>query len=102
MMMGNRVAGIVARLKVQKFPTGRYLALALGACLLGQSAPLLAYIGPGAGISFLGSLFTMLLVGLVAIASVLFWPVRYLWRRWRKPPAVVNGNGESNQDSSDS
>ncbi len=56
--------------------------------LLAFSAPALAYIGPGAGISFVGSLLTTLIVSLLAVAAVLFWPVRYLLRRWRKPVAA--------------
>lgn len=49
-----------------------------------------AYIGPGAGISFLGSLVTALWAMVLAVAAVLFWPVRYLFRRLRrrKPPVA--------------
>ncbi len=64
---------------------------AAGAALslfLACSAPALAYIGPGAGISFVGSLLTTLIVSLLTVAAVLFWPVRYLLRRWRKPSAA--------------
>ena len=51
-----------------------------------------AYVGPGAGISLLGSVATTLLVVLLAIGAILFWPVRYLWRRMR---------GKSKQPSSE-
>ncbi len=44
----------------------------------------MAYIGPGAGVSFLGSLFSTLLVILLAIGAVLIWPLRYAWRRMRR------------------
>jgi hypothetical protein len=48
-----------------------------------------AYIGPGAGISFLGSLVTALWAVVLAFAAILFWPVRYLFRRLRKKKAPV-------------
>lgn len=49
-----------------------------------------AYIGPGAGISFIGSLFTVLMAVFVAFAAVLVWPIRYLFRRLRKKVAAVD------------
>lgn len=48
------------------------------------ASPVLAYIGPGAGISFLGSFLSTLVVILLTIAAVLFWPLRYAWRRLRR------------------
>jgi hypothetical protein len=45
--------------------------------------PAAAYIGPGAGVTVLGSFFSTLIVIVLAIVSILFWPVRYLWRRLR-------------------
>ena len=41
--------------------------------------PLLAYIGPGAGFAFLGSVLTMLGGLVLAIVSVLLWPFRLAW-----------------------
>ncbi|HEY5776752.1 MAG TPA: hypothetical protein VIS57_11740 [Xanthomonadales bacterium] len=41
----------------------------------------LAYIGPGAGISVLGSLLGILATIFVAIGAVLFWPLRKLMKR---------------------
>ena len=41
-----------------------------------------AYVGPGAGISVLGSLLSILATIFVAIGAIIFWPVRkYLKRR---------------------
>ena len=45
------------------------------------AGPLHAYIGPGAGISVLGSLLGILATILVAIGAILFWPVRKLLKR---------------------
>lgn len=45
-------------------------------------SPAFAYIGPGAGISVLGSLLSILATIFVAIGAILFWPIRkYLKRR---------------------
>jgi len=50
-----------------------------------------AYIGPGAGVSVVGSLLNTLLVIVLAIVAVLAWPIRYLWRRFRRPANVDRG-----------
>ena len=44
----------------------------------------LAYIGPGAGFAFLGSLLTLLLSLAASLVSLLFWPFRMLWAAIRK------------------
>jgi len=44
-----------------------------------------AYIGPGAGVSFLGSLWAILVGIVLALAAILFWPIRWALRRLRKP-----------------
>ncbi len=62
---------------------------------LAAATPALAYIGPGAGISFVGSLFTTLVVALLTIAAILFWPVRYLLRRLRKPAPAAKSDSAS-------
>ena len=45
------------------------------------SSAALAYIGPGAGISVLGSLLGILGTIAVAIGAILFWPVRKMLKR---------------------
>lgn len=50
--------------------------------LLAQISAAIAYVGPGAGISVLGSLLSILATIFVAIGAILFWPLRkYLQRR---------------------
>lgn len=44
----------------------------------------LAYIGPGAGFAFLGSSFVFVLSFFLMIATVLFWPVQWLLRAWKR------------------
>ncbi len=59
----------------------KYLLLIIGIIV---AIPASAYIGPGAGISFLGSLFSTLFVILLTIGSILFWPLRYMWKRLKR------------------
>ncbi|MFO1074473.1 MAG: hypothetical protein U1E17_17670 [Geminicoccaceae bacterium] len=69
------------------------LALACVALLLGLtlSAPAMAYIGPGAGITMLGALWGVVVAVFLAIGAVLFWPIRALIRKVKgTPPATVS------------
>jgi predicted AlkP superfamily phosphohydrolase/phosphomutase len=53
-----------------------------------MTAPIFAYIGPGAGFAFLGSFLTVVLSLAAGIASLLIWPFRTIWlfaRRRRGP-----------------
>jgi hypothetical protein len=59
------------------------LALIVGVVLVCADLPAQAYIGPGAGIAFVGSLLTGLLVLLLSLCAILVWPVRALLR-WLK------------------
>lgn len=43
----------------------------------------LAYIGPGAGITFIGALIGLVLAVLSAVSFILFWPFRRAWRRMK-------------------
>jgi predicted AlkP superfamily phosphohydrolase/phosphomutase len=40
-----------------------------------------AYIGPGAGFAFLGSTFVFVLTILMALATLLLWPILFIWRK---------------------
>ncbi len=51
--------------------------------LLLLSASAHAYIGPGAGLSVLGSLWAVLVGIVLALFALLTWPIRLLWRRLR-------------------
>lgn len=42
-----------------------------------------AYIGPGAGFVFLGSAFVFILTFFMAVATVAFWPIRWIWKQAR-------------------
>ena len=43
-----------------------------------------AYIGPGAGVSFFGSLWAIVIGVALSLAAVLIWPVRWALRRLRR------------------
>jgi predicted AlkP superfamily phosphohydrolase/phosphomutase len=55
-------------------------ALAALALVLGLPAQAEAYIGPGAGFALLSSFLVLFTTILIAIASLLIWPFRVLWR----------------------
>jgi hypothetical protein len=63
-------------------------ALALAGAIV-CAAPLAAaaYVGPGAGLSALGSLLALIAAVLVAIAGFIWYPVKRLLRR-RNPPVA--------------
>lgn len=72
--------------------------------LAGAAGPAAAYIGPGAGISFVGSLFTWIIGILIALFAILFWPIRALLRRARggkSRPAVDGENTSAPERPSD-
>ncbi len=57
----------------------------VAAVLLALPASADAYIGPGAGFAVLSSFMVVFTTILVAIASVLVWPLRALWRAVHGP-----------------
>ena len=59
--------------------------------LMATVSPAVAYIGPGAGISVLGSLLGILTTIVVAIGAIIFWPLRkYMKRRKVRRESVVS------------
>jgi membrane protein implicated in regulation of membrane protease activity len=71
----------------------RIIALLLLALI---ATPATAYVGPGAGISVLGSLLGILATIFVAIGAILFWPIRKLMRRRKaKKETEVSGDTDT-------
>jgi membrane protein implicated in regulation of membrane protease activity len=71
----------------------RLIALLMLALIAGPAA---AYVGPGAGISVLGSLLGILATIFVAIGAILFWPIRKLMKRRKaKKETGVSGDTDS-------
>jgi hypothetical protein len=66
--------------------------------LLSTSAE--AYIGPGAGLSVLGSLWAVLVGIVLALVAILSWPIRILWRRLRgKRKVTAPGQNPHDRES---
>ena len=64
-------------------------------CSPAHASPVLGYIGPGAGLGMLGSLFAVLFVLALALLGPILYPIRLFlsWRRRRLlagTPAGVN------------
>lgn len=59
------------------------------------SAPALAYVGPGAGLSLLSALWGLVVAVLVAAAFVVMWPIR----RWRRRRAALADSGADDLDN---
>ena len=60
---------------------------------MSSAQPADAYIGPGAGFALLSSFLALFTTTIAALAALLFWPFRMLWRRLRggKPPRPLIG-----------
>ena len=69
--------------------------LMMALLMLAPVSSALAYIGPGAGISVLGSLLGILATFFVAIGAILFWPLRK-WVKRRKARRLAAGNADAN------
>ena len=52
--------------------------------LIAAATPAFAYIGPGSGISLLGGIWSVLVGILLALAAILFWPIRLMIKRMRR------------------
>src|SRR5215813_8509460 len=59
------------------------ILIALIVLTLAVAQPAEAYVGPGAGFALLSSFLVLFTTLLAALASLLFWPFRMLWRRLR-------------------
>lgn len=68
------------------------IAAALGILV---SAGAQAYVGPGAGISLLGSTLGLLVAVVTALGIVILWPLRNLLKRRGRPQPTVEGDGNA-------
>lgn len=74
------------------------LRLLLLLLLLSVACDAQAYIGPGAGIGFLGSLWAWLVGFLVVIAAILFWPIRWFLRRLRSGRSAAKSDAPASAE----
>lgn len=70
----------------------------VAALLLLSSATAFAYVGPGAGISVLGSLLGILATIVLAIVAIVLWPIRKIMKR-RKATTPGSETVESSSSS---
>ena len=77
------------------------LILAGFGLLLSGSA--MAYVGPGAGISVLGALWGLIVGVVMAVAVILFWPIRMMIRKnkAKKAAAAEGTEAEAGAEQSD-
>lgn len=67
-------------------------ATALAAVLVAYAPAAFSYVGPGAGLGMIASLFAMVLAVLATIVGIVLWPIRKLMHRKKaaatelKPP----------------
>ena len=54
------------------------------------TAGILAYVGPGAGLSALGALWGLIASLVMALGAILIWPIRFLLRKARKKKEASN------------
>ena len=64
------------------------------------SASAEAYVGPGAGISLIGSTIGLLVAIVMAFGIVIIWPLKILFRR-RAKPAHATADGAVEADGPD-
>lgn len=58
--------------------------------LLAVSPAVMAYIGPGAGISVLGSLLGILGTIVIAVGAIVAWPIRKLIKRKKHDKSLAD------------
>lgn len=75
----------------------RTTVLLAGLCWL-LSAPAMAYVGPGAGLTLLSALWGLLVAVVAAMAFLVVWPIRR-WRR-RRQAALQQGADPGDGDGS--
>ena len=64
--------------------------------LLAPVSSAVAYIGPGAGISVLGSLLSILATIFIAIGAIIFWPLRKFMKRRKARRESLSGSEFAN------
>jgi uncharacterized membrane protein HdeD (DUF308 family) len=69
-----------------------WLAIAAGMLLIMPSMAF-AYVGPGAGITMIGTLIGIVVVIFGAIGAILYWPVRAMLRKKKNAAAASDNSG---------
>lgn len=77
--------------------TPRIVALIGAVCVLLLPTAASAYIGPGAGASLAGSLLGVLAAIVTALAIILFWPLRLLYKKIKGNKQATTGTVEASE-----
>lgn len=64
-----------------------------GAVLLFHPALAMAYVGPGAGLTAIGTVLALIAAVVLAIAGFLWYPIKRMMRRSRQAPPTGGENG---------
>ncbi|HWA49463.1 MAG TPA: hypothetical protein VG742_14400 [Dongiaceae bacterium] len=68
---------------------------------IGFTAPALAYVGPGAGLTLLGALWGLIAAVVMSVGFIVLWPFRrFLWGRRHKREATPADRGIDELDDS--
>ncbi len=81
--------------------TVRIVALIGAVCALLLPTAASAYIGPGAGASLAGSLLGVLAAIVTALAIVLFWPLRLLYKKIKGNRQTATETAEASEVTED-
>jgi len=65
--------------------------------LFGIVPSAMAYVGPGAGLTLVGSFIGLCLTLLVALWAIISWPIRHLLKRRRRETAASQKSPEVDQ-----
>ena len=72
-----------------------FILAGMGLLLSGTA---MAYVGPGAGISVLGALWGLIVGVVMALAVILFWPIRMMIRKNKAKKAAAANGGEADAE----
>ena len=67
--------------------------------LMLASGTALAYVGPGAGISVLGSLLGILATIVLAIVAIVMWPIRKMLKKRKASATETTESADTNEKS---
>ncbi len=73
-----------------------WIAVPCAIALLAIACPASAYVGPGAGLGLIGSLFAVIGGIFVALLGVILFPIRLLMKRRRKREVAAESDPPTN------
>ena len=76
------------------------IAAFLGAIAFLSVAPAYAYIGPGSGVSAIGTLVAVIGAGFLLIAGFVWYPIKRLLRPGKTPPETAEESAPEEQELS--